>query len=76
MIDEREIKHAAVICLHCGKHTPLPVPINYGPFAVTFQDSQRRMSIVRCSSCGKEAPYLARHVIVLAELPNTVSAAA
>jgi hypothetical protein len=76
MIDEMEDKHAAVICLHCGKHTPLSVPINHGPLAVTFKDSHRRMSIVRCFSCGKEAPYLARHVIVLAETPDTVGAAA
>jgi len=67
---------AAVTCLHCGKDTPLPVPISLGPFAVTFQDARRRMSIVRCSNCGKEAPYLARDIVVLAETFDTVEAAA
>ena len=76
MIDEMEKKHPAVICLHCGKHTSLPVPINHGRFAVTFQEARRRMSIIRCSNCGKEAPYLARHIIVLAETHESLGAAA
>jgi len=76
MIDEMEEKHAAVICLHCGKYTPLPVAISHGRFAVTFQDARRRMSIIRCSNCGKEAPYLARHVIILAEIRDSVGVGA
>jgi RNase P subunit RPR2 len=76
MIDEMEEKHAAVICLHCGKYTPLPVAINHGRFVVTFQDARRRMSIIRCSSCGKEAPYLARHIIVLAETRASIGVGA
>ena len=76
MIDEMEEKRPAVICLHCGKYTPLPVAINHGRFVVKFQDARRRMSIIRCSSCGKEAPYLARHIIVLAETHESVGAAA
>jgi hypothetical protein len=75
MIEEME-KSAAVICLHCGKHTPLPLPANRERFAGRFAFSYRRLSIVRCFSCGKEAPYLASDVIVPAKFPVNVSAAA
>jgi hypothetical protein len=76
MIEDTEEKSAAVICLHCGQHTPLPLPANRERFAGRFAVSYRRLSIVRCFICGKEAPYLASDVIVPAEFPVNVSAAA
>jgi hypothetical protein len=73
MIDEMEENHAGVVCLYCGMHTPLPILMNRRSLTGTFPDSNRRVSIVRCCVCGKEAPYLARDVIVLGEASDTVS---
>ena len=76
MIDDLKAKQAGVICLHCGRHTPLPISVNQGRLVEGFAVLLRRLSIVRCSSCGKEGPYLASDVIVPAEMPVNVSVAA
>ena len=74
MTDEMLEKRAGVVCLHCGKHVPLSNPMNQGPIAGAFSDTNRHVSIVRCFGCGKEAPYLGRDVILLAGISGTISA--
>ena len=42
-----------VACIFCGLPTPVPA---WGPTGFASH-VPRRISIVRCMSCGKEAPY-------------------
>lgn len=78
MIDRLEGQQAGVVCLHCGKQIPLPISfsMNQGPMTESVPVLSRRMSIVRCRLCGKEAPYLARHIITVSSVPDAARAAA
>jgi hypothetical protein len=42
-----------VACIFCGLPTPVPA---WGPTGFASH-VPRRISIVRCTACGKEAPY-------------------
>ncbi len=47
-------RKASVVCLFCGLQTPV------GPDWIAHAS---RASIIRCESCGKEAPYYPSEVI-------------
>jgi hypothetical protein len=51
---------AGVFCLHCGMNTPVHVSADRGP----SEGGVTSISIIRCQSCGKEAPYLADEIVV------------
>jgi hypothetical protein len=44
---------SGVVCMFCGRRTPLPA--SAGPKTL----EGRRVMILRCRVCGKEAPYQA-----------------
>jgi hypothetical protein len=67
MIDQRKQSHGGVICVHCGMHISLPSFTN-GSSSGTSSEPERHISIARCDTCGKEAPYLASDIIVIAEV--------
>jgi hypothetical protein len=50
--------------------TPVPATMSRATVAGIFSDLEHHISIVRCRSCGKEAPYLASDILVLAEAAN------
>jgi hypothetical protein len=54
-----------VACIFCGLPTPVPA---WGP-AGFASHVPRRISIVRCMACGKEAPYRACDTFALGEMP-------
>ena len=70
MIADGKQTHAEVICLHCGMDTPVPGSTSGVTVAGIFSDLEHHVSIVRCRSCGKEAPYLASDILILAEEAN------
>jgi len=49
------IARKKVTCIFCGRGTPVPA-VSPGTFAFGFP---RRISIIRCTGCGKEATYRA-----------------
>ena len=53
------ITHNEVTCMFCGLPTPVPEsgPIQFAGHV------PRHISIVRCKSCGKEAPYLPGDIV-------------
>jgi ribosomal protein L37E len=66
----RNNRQGEVICLHCGMDTPVPATTSCATVAGIFLELDHHISIVRCRSCGKEAPYLASDILVLAEAAN------
>jgi RNase P subunit RPR2 len=76
MIEELEDKSTGVICLHCGAHIPLPNSRIRGSSGRISNDSNRRLLIVRCCECGKEAPYLAIEITALKRKPKAIGSAA
>jgi hypothetical protein len=54
---------SGVVCLFCGRGNALPE-------AGGEDTEERRMVIVRCQVCGKEAPYQADQIIALEKEPN------
>jgi hypothetical protein len=52
--------------------TPVPESTSGVTVAGIFLELDHHISIVRCRSCGKEAPYLASDILVLAEAANAV----
>ena len=67
MIAELEQELMGVVCLYCGLHTPLPVSKARLECTDSLGVSNAALSIVRCHSCGKEAPYLAGEYVVIKE---------
>ncbi len=64
MVEQLEENLTGVTCLFCGLPTPLAVSTNQGTSAGVIANSSPRLFIVRCSECGKEAPYFAHEVVV------------
>jgi hypothetical protein len=50
--------------------TPVPESTSGVSVAGIFLELDHHISIVRCRSCGKEAPYLASDIVVFAEAAN------
>jgi hypothetical protein len=75
MNEQREQNLNGVVCLHCGADTPLPASTRRSLFnGMTILTPA--VSIVRCHSCGKEAPYLADQIVVIHGLSNALRSAA
>ena len=53
-----------VTCIFCGLPTPVPA---WGPSGLASH-APRRISIVRCMVCGKEAPYRACDTFELGQM--------
>lgn len=66
----RNNRQAEVNCLHCGMDTPIPESSSGAKVAGIFSGLEHHITIVRCRSCGKEAPYLATDIVVLTETAN------
>ena len=58
----RERNVVGVVCLHCGMNTAVPDSTHEWHRASDFWNPQ--VSLVRCTECGKEAPYLAEEIFV------------
>ena len=76
MIDKMEPAIAGVVCLHCGMDTPLPNSTSRGRSEKAFVTSKPRLALIRCTGCGKEAPYLANQIVILGRTSNAASCAA
>lgn len=63
----RNNRHGEVNCLHCGMDTPVPESSSDVTVAGIFSDLEHHITIVRCRSCGREAPYLASDILILDE---------
>jgi hypothetical protein len=63
MMNMNERNVTGVVCLHCGMNTVMPDSKTERRGTGEYRRTQ--MSIVRCTECGKEAPYLAKEIIVL-----------
>jgi hypothetical protein len=62
MSQQPETQHwSGVVCMFCGRRTPLPV--STGPKT----SEGRRVLILRCQVCGKEAPYQASEMFEFQE---------
>jgi translation initiation factor 2 beta subunit (eIF-2beta)/eIF-5 len=64
MNQDSEKRHrSGVACLFCGRRTPLPT------------SEGRRVLIIRCRVCGKEAPYEASRITEFQEGTNGAKSA-
>ena len=69
MTDEIQNTSSGVVCLYCGKKMPLSVPMKRAIAATVGSSSYHRVSIVRCTECGKEASYLPSEIVNLNAMP-------
>jgi hypothetical protein len=76
MIEKMEPEVTGVVCLHCGIQTPIPNSMSRGSSTNVFATPRRKISLIRCAGCGKEAPYLAEEIVVLERFSHVVSYAA
>ena len=76
MVEKLEPIVRGVVCLHCGMNTPFPNPTSRGSSANEFAIPKAKVSLIRCTGCGKEAPYLAEEIVVLKKLSHSASYAA
>jgi hypothetical protein len=76
MIEQLEEGTKGVVCLHCGMDTPVTNSLSRGPSARVFTAVRPQISLIRCTGCGKEAPYLADEIVFLRRIPNIQSYAA
>jgi hypothetical protein len=76
MIDKREERIVGVVCLHCGLPTRISNNSSWGRAAEVAAAPQSQISIIRCTECGGEAPYLANEIVMMRSVPNAVSRAA
>ncbi len=58
-----------VVCLYCGKKMAITTPARRAVAAGAGASSSSRVSIVRCSGCGKEASYLPSEIVDFESLP-------
>jgi hypothetical protein len=54
-----------VVCLYCSAKMPLSAPMKRAMAAVGGSGFIHRVSIVRCTKCGKEASYLPSEIVNL-----------
>jgi len=73
MIEPMEEGITGVVCLHCGMHTPLSSSTSRGRTARVLTAARPQISLIRCTGCGKEAPYLADEIVVLKRISNLAS---
>lgn len=74
-MERAEQLHRGVICLHCGMPTPFSKGTD-GESSSSGAEVRLRISLVRCTVCGKEAPYLGRDVVTLSPTHHIISCAA
>jgi hypothetical protein len=65
--------HSGVVCIFCGLPTPVQTA-REGTFTTDVFRLDRRVSLVRCEVCGKEAPYLAYEIAEFGEMFREPSA--
>jgi hypothetical protein len=76
MIEQPEVGITGVVCLHCGMDTPVSNSMSSAQSARPVEIVRPQISLIRCTGCGKEAPYLADEVVFLKRIPNIQSYAA
>jgi hypothetical protein len=64
---------SGVVCIFCGLPTPVQTA-REGTFTTDVFQLDRRVSIVRCEVCGKEAPYPAYEITEFGEMFREPSA--
>ena len=75
MVNESAIEHPSEVkCLFCGQRTPGPMLVGVRRLPDTNEETNFRVSVIRCHKCGKEAPYSSDHVIRNGETPKKRSA--
>jgi len=67
---------SGVVCLHCKMHTPAPNSVSRGNSAPVSTSVRPQISLILCTGCVKEAPYLADEIVVLRRISNIESYAA
>jgi hypothetical protein len=78
MIEPLELEDAVtgVVCLHCGLNTPVPSSARRGVSAQGAKKLRPPITLIRCTECGREAPYLANEIVILKNISNVFSFAA
>jgi len=75
MIEKREEGIAGVVCLHCGLPTCISVSSSWMGSNRKSTEPRPPVSIIRCTECGGEAPYLADEIVMMRRVPNVASCA-
>lgn len=65
MIEQLNEGTTGVVCLHCGMPTAFSNSNRRERSAHHLSTVRPRVSLIRCTGCGKEAPYLAAEIVVL-----------
>ncbi len=76
MIEQREEATTGVVCLHCGMPTSLANSASQGHSEAPHAAERPKLSLIRCTECGKEAPYLAEEIVVFKRAARSFSYAA
>lgn len=75
MIEQKEREVEGVTCLHCGLHTPLSNSESRGLSTQIHTMERPQVTIVRCTECGGEAPYLADEIVILKKVSRFAACA-
>jgi hypothetical protein len=75
MSNQVEEDVVGVVCLHCGIRTPIWSSACQGDSLRVSRAFRPPVSLVRCRECGKEAPYLAGEIVLLAQRSRIAAAA-
>ena len=76
MIAKLEQQITGVVCLHCRMQTSFPDTMNLEHRVQAPATARPNVVLIRCTACGKEAPYLTNELMVLDRIPNFASCAA
>jgi hypothetical protein len=76
MMENLEPGIAGVVCLHCGMDTPIPNSGGRGRSARIIATPRPPILLIRCTTCGKEAPYLGNQIVNLERVSVFASHAA
>jgi len=65
MTEQMEAEIVGVVCLHCGLNTPVSKTLSGESSTEAPASGRPKISIIRCTECGGEVPYLAEEIAVL-----------
>jgi hypothetical protein len=76
MSEQLEQKLVGVVCLRCGKHTPVGGSSNGKLSSGGDNMLHFPLVIIRCPGCGKEGSYLAAEIVAFDTMPKSYCSAA